>query len=688
MKKKSTIFRQLLTPIFLLLCILVIAIMCMLWIFMSSYFRKQVASSNAASTSLLANDISGFLSEAYAVSEELAVNPTILTMDTEIQTPVLKNCAERNDYFELIYIQGADGMQTGRSSGELADRSARWWFIQAMEEKQPFVSKTYYSVNTDMPCTSVFIPMKKEEEIVGILASDIKLDSLVALIDKFSEDDKTYFIIDGEGTVVAHPDRKYIQELYNYKTLTHTISQKDASGSVMRDENDNILTKEEPFTASEGLLQAVNAVMNREEGSSFISNEGEKCLVSYSPILLEGNSDSWSVLMIQNYSSAMAPTFRLLMLLVMVSLFFLVIIMIIMAVIIKRISFPVVELSDLVSEASEGNFAKRAKENHCRELSLLSQSFNMLITKFSKILSEILEVIAGVTSSKDNLGNLSEKAEEIVQEMQQISDGAMQQEEDIKKAADLTDQVQDRYLQLLNLDNKVMGEAKNVLNLCRDGKEKILQLEEQNQYSLERAETSYQRILQLSGFSEQVGSIVGRIDEISEQTSLLALNASIEAARAGEQGKGFAVVAGEISHLANNTQEATKLISDIMEKLRKEVEETVNMVSGIKEGFQNQSSYVVSVKDAFGQFDSSTKITVTSIQNMEDMLQEVSQLNEMVVEAVENIQEISKTVAEKTEVVAGVVEQQKDEIAKVTKKVGEVYYATKILSNDMSKFTI
>ncbi len=138
----------------------------------------------------------------------------------------------RNPYLELLYVQDTDGMQTGRSSGELADRSTRWWFVQTMEEREAFVSKSYYSVNTGMPCASIFFPMYRDGGLVGIFAADLKLDYLQSQIEKFSdvENGEYSFVIDGEGVVVAHPDSVQIEELYNYRQLTKTVSAKDGAG--------------------------------------------------------------------------------------------------------------------------------------------------------------------------------------------------------------------------------------------------------------------------------------------------------------------------------------------------------------------------------------------------------------------------------------------------------------------------
>jgi methyl-accepting chemotaxis protein len=60
-----------------------------------------------------------------------------------------------------------DGMQTGRSSGSLGNRKTRWWFIQMEELRKPFVSESYYSVGTNMPCASVFYPITAGGEMIG-----------------------------------------------------------------------------------------------------------------------------------------------------------------------------------------------------------------------------------------------------------------------------------------------------------------------------------------------------------------------------------------------------------------------------------------------------------------------------------------------------------------------------------------
>ena len=253
-----------------------------------------------------------FMEGAYALSYELSDNLAVLSMDPELQAGILANTAARNDYMELLYVTGMDGMQIARSSGELGDRSERWWFTQMMETRQPFVSKSYYSVTTGMPCTAIFIPMFDDSEMAGIFGVDLSLESLQSLIDQFTsiESGQHSFIIDGEGVVIAHHDEFILETLTNYKTLKRTVPKRDLQGNIMTNP-DGIVTQEEDVTVSDEFKAVIDDVMNGNSGLELVDIDGVTYYASYEPISLPGHSDSWSVITLQNRSAAMGVVTQL-----------------------------------------------------------------------------------------------------------------------------------------------------------------------------------------------------------------------------------------------------------------------------------------------------------------------------------------------------------------------------------------
>lgn len=689
MKKKS-IFRQLLFPMIAIVCALAVCLAGVSAVIFMRAYEDEIYSRDREKSLLVSSDIATFLDGAYGITEELSLNPSILTMKTEIQTPILEDCVKRNPYLELLYIQGTDGMQTGRSSGELADRSTRWWFQQVTKEQNAFISKSYYSVNTGMPCASIFFPMYQDSALVGIFAVDLKLNYLQSLIEEFSdmENGEYSFVIDGEGVVVAHPDSTQIEELYNYKQLTKTVSKKDAKGQPMLDENGGIVTQEESITISEDYQKIISDVMAGNSGNHKIKNEGESYFVSYASIPLKGKSDSWSIVTLHKESLAMAVVYRVLAIASVVALVIIGLAVCVIALLARRLTKPIIAITDLIKNASDGDFTIQATEDSQNEIGTLSKSFNKMTKKISSILTNITALTGEVVQSSGHLRHIEEEADAISRAVREISDGTEEQNSKVNQVVVRTERLEQNFEQLQEKSSLLLTNAQDTILSGEEGMQSVAELKKQNETASERMAASFEKIQLLEKQSQKISGILGTINEISSQTELLALNAFIEAARAGEHGKGFAIVAESIGKLAADSTEATSEIEKIIVELCRDISDTVENIEEVRAGVDEQTQMAKKVQETFSDFHMLAERTKESVRNMEKLVEEMHESNHLVVHAIERIRDISENTAKLTDKSANSLEGQLDAIRNITGHIDNLSLVSTEIEQEMTKFKL
>ena len=684
---RKSIFKQLLIPMLTIICVLALVLVGVILILFTTSYEKDVYSKNQDISGLLSNDISTFMDGAYSVNETLAENPSILTMETEVQTPLLEKCVENNSYLDLIYIQGTDGMQTGRSSGELADRSTRWWFTQMMEEQKAFISKSYYSVATGKPCASIFFPMYQDNEMKGVYAADLKLDFLQDLIGEYSneEEGRISFVIDSEGVVVAHPDAAQIEEQYNYKDLVRTVSVKDASGNAKTDEDGNIITEEHSLEVSDSFKEVITQVMAGKSDSTKAVYDGETYYVSYKDIALKGESGSWSLITLHRKGSAMSMVNRLLIISIIISFVIIFAAIFVVVFLARRLTTPVVSMTGLLKEASEGDFSQQAEVSSQNEVGLLANSFNIMTGKVSGILvriaeftKELLRCSGKLQVIEGNMGNISNALEE-------ISEGTVTQTADVNDVVTRMAQMEDKFGELRDKSGNLLEEANHTIDSSEDGVISIKELEQQNRYVEENVNLSYEKIKALESHSLKIADIVNTINEISEETGLLSLNASIEAARAGEHGRGFAVVAESIGKLADDSVNATANIEEIIRELCSDIEETVSNIEDVKKAMVVQLQSTKKVEEIFRVFTKLAGQTSSSVNDIDQLIEEMYDIDHSIVQSAQRIRDVSEK-AEKLSV--EVTGSLGEELQDIQSSVQSLTSISGDLEMEMSKFKL
>lgn len=262
---------------------------------------------------------------------------------------------------------------------------------------------------------------------------------------------------------------------------------------------------------------------------------------------------------------------------------------------------PIRYLSKRAEQMADGNLTVRVNIDSKDEIGDLGRSFDKMADKMQKGICQISEAFKQIKFSADNLKTITEQITSNIEEVvTQTTTVATAGEEMSVTSSDIA-----RNCQLAAEGaQRASQSAKNGSTVVDKTVEVMAMIEKEVQKSTKTVQG-------LGSRSDQIGEIIGTIEDIADQTNLLALNAAIEAARAGEQGRGFAVVADEVRALAERTTRATKEIGEMIKAIQKV---TVEAVSGMEQGVKQVNSGTVEAERS-GQALSDILIQINSVSD-------------------------------------------------------------------------
>jgi methyl-accepting chemotaxis protein len=235
---------------------------------------------------------------------------------------------------------------------------------------------------------------------------------------------------------------------------------------------------------------------------------------------------------------------------------------------------PVCDLTDHL-KAADLNTLLDARQND--EIGALAESFNQYVLRLRQTLLKVRSGSAAATGKSNEIRGISHNAvTRMAQQRQSAEDTAVAVEDLARDIASISNHTEDASRQ-----------AKAAAGAARKGAELVTSSTRLMQELSDDTQQSAGRLTSLSRRAEEIGSIVGVIEEIAAGTNLLALNASIEAARAGEHGRGFAVVAGEVRRLAERTAQATQQVAELVRGIK---DETAHSAAGIRSACDRAAS--------------------------------------------------------------------------------------------------
>ncbi|MDR3563388.1 MAG: EAL domain-containing protein [Negativicutes bacterium] len=378
------LIRYQLTIIICSLITLTLALVLMISYYMvSADYEKKMHYYNAVMAESLAANIVQFMGNAYTVTELVATYPDIYTLPPAKQLEVLQDTKRRFPFYQLLIVHKLNGDQISRTSGVLSNRADRWWFKKFMTDKRAFVSKTYYSVASESPITTIVHGINSGGELSGLLMADIEIDTLQQMVERFSSGEGSYaYLLDGQGVVVAHPDRNQVDELYNYRTMKKSILIRDPKGYMLKDAKGNEKTEEVDFAVAPSMQAIVAKVMDGGTGvGEYTDLNGEENICAYREISLPGASEPWSLIVVQKKSAALAFMKDVTVKIAFVGLGVLVFSALLTLWFSRRITRPLIEMVHATNKIKEGDLAVRLEDAAENEIGVLATNFNQMISE-------------------------------------------------------------------------------------------------------------------------------------------------------------------------------------------------------------------------------------------------------------------------------------------------------------------
>lgn len=284
-------------------------------------------------------------------------------------------------------------------------------------------------------------------------------------------------------------------------------------------------------------------------------------------------------------------------------------------------------------DSGKADLRQRLKVDTRDELGQLAASFNNHAEALQGLFLEIEELSGDVALASKDISHSTE----------QFAKSAETQSEQADYAASAMQMMSASVSEVSSNSSQASETARHAAELARQGGQVVGQVLDGMRSIAEAVGTSSAKIEDLGKHSDAIGKIVDVIDDIANQTNLLALNAAIEAARAGEQGRGFAVVADEVRKLAERTTNATREITGMIRTVQ---QETRNAVETMKAGTDQVNKGVEITSQARLVLDEIIQAAAKAGEMISQIAGTAEQQSSSVVEVTSNIQQTSKISAE------------------------------------------
>ncbi len=330
---------------------------------------------------------------------------------------------------------------------------------------------------------------------------------------------------------------------------------------------------------------------------------------------------------------------------------------------------PIEEAGRVLNTMATGDLTAKVTGNYKGDHKKLQDSINTLVDAFSDLIARILNSVETTASAAIQISSTADT----------MATSSQEQSAQTEEVASAIEEMARTITENANNAQRTAEMARQNRDVAKEGGEIVEHTVSKMSDIAKVVKESADNIEKLGESSKQIGEIISVIDDIADQTNLLALNAAIEAARAGEQGRGFAVVADEVRKLAERTTEATKQIADMIKGIQRDTENAVRMM-------QNGNAEVTNGIQLADKAGAALKAIVDSSTHLLDMISQIATASE---EQAATGEQITKNVAMISEVAQDTsrriteIAHSADDLSRLTDELRGLVAQFKIMQSEL-----
>ncbi|MBM4107965.1 MAG: methyl-accepting chemotaxis protein [Phycisphaerae bacterium] len=316
---------------------------------------------------------------------------------------------------------------------------------------------------------------------------------------------------------------------------------------------------------------------------------------------------------------------------------------------------PVARLVKVAEGVAAGDLTQRLALNRGDEIGTLGQSFDKVADNLSQIIGEVKRSAADVAAAST----------EIAASAEEMAAGLNKQESQTSQVSAAVTQMSQSVSEVAKQSAEATQAAAESGREANSGGDVVAKSISEMEAIAQQVNSSATVVGALGKKSEEIGQIIGVINDIADQTNLLALNAAIEAARAGEHGRGFAVVADEVRKLAERTTKATEEVANSIRQIQGDTGTAVRQIEDSTKRVSTGVELANSAGQALERIVASSNNVQTMVQNIAAAATEQAAASEQISRSVEAITAISRESSQGAQQTAQAVTQLSSQAEKL-----------------------